>query len=328
MAASASETVRRWIDEEAGELPAQLPAPTAALAQALKDEAMAAWGTTPALALRCATLLGQLRRRADCADSAEVGAMADWAAGLASLTQGRLADAAPQFDAAHDTLLALGRAHEAAQTRVPKLIVLSMLGRHDEALACGEAALAGFVAAGDERSAGKIELNLGTMLFRQDRHADACRQYRSAAVRFARAQDVEHSVMADINMAHALTSLGDFDEGDRAEAPGEEQPAPETVRGELGDEEAERRACRARRAHTPFSPDQPRGDRHRAEQDGPCRPEEPGRWCPCGLHELPIERRRIGRGECTDRRHGETQEQPTEEGEGVGEHAAGVRGSR
>src|SRR5512145_2051421 len=120
MTSSAGEAVRRWIDEEAGELPVPLPAPAATLAQALKDEAMAAWGTTPALALRCATLLGQLRRRADSAD------------GLASLTQGRLADAALQFDAAHDTLLALGRAHEAAQTRVPKLIVLSMLGRHDE----------------------------------------------------------------------------------------------------------------------------------------------------------------------------------------------------
>jgi CHAT domain-containing protein len=209
MASSACEAARRWIDEEAGELPTLLPAPAARLAQALKDEAMAAWGTTPALALRCAALLGQLRTRDD---SAEVGAMADWAAGLASLTQGRLADAAMQFDAAHDTLLALGRAHEAAQTRVPKLIVLSMLGHHDEALACGEAALAAFVAAGDEGSAGKIELNLGTMHSRRDRHAEAVALYRRASVRAARAGDRELSIRADISLANGLSWQYDFDE--------------------------------------------------------------------------------------------------------------------
>lgn len=209
MTSPASEAARRWIDESAGELPAQLPASATALARALKDEAMAAWGTTPALALRCATLLGQLRAH-DGTD--EVRAMADWGAGLASLTQGRLADAAQQFDAAHDTLLALGRAHEAAQTRVPKLIVLSMLGRHDEALACGEAALAAFVAAGDERSAGKIELNLGTMHSRCDRHAEAVSLYRRATVRAARAGDRELSIRADISLANGLSWQYDFGE--------------------------------------------------------------------------------------------------------------------
>lgn len=209
MASSVSEAVRRWIDEEAGELPAQLPAPAAALAQVLKDEAMAAWGTTPARALRCAALLGELRARDD---TAEVSAMADWATGLASLTQGRLADAASQFDAAHATLLALGRAHEAAQTRVPKLIVLSMLGRHDEAQACGETALAAFVAAGDEGSAGKIELNLGTLHSRRDRHAEAVALYRRASVRAARAGDRELSVRADISLANGLSWQYDFDE--------------------------------------------------------------------------------------------------------------------
>lgn len=209
MAASAGEAARHWIDEARGELPAQLPASAAALAQALKDEAMAAWGTTPALALRCASLLEQLRSRDG---STEVAAMADWAAGLAALTQGRLAEAALQFDAAHDALLALGRPHEAAQTRVPKLIVLSMLGQHDQAQACGEAALAAFVAAGDERSAGKIELNLGTMHSRRDRHAEAVALYRRASVRAARAGDRELSIRADISLANGLSWQYQFDE--------------------------------------------------------------------------------------------------------------------
>ena len=40
----------------------------------------------------------------------------------------------------------------------------------------------------------------------------AARHYREAAVLFARVGDREHSVMADIGLADALTSLGDFDE--------------------------------------------------------------------------------------------------------------------
>jgi len=39
-------------------------------------------------------------------------------------------------------------------------MALSVLGRHDEALQCAQATLAQFVASGDQRSAGKIELNL------------------------------------------------------------------------------------------------------------------------------------------------------------------------
>lgn len=214
MSVAAQALARDWIDREVAELPPRLPVDADALAITLKDEAVAAWGTVPARAIRCAALLKALRAT----DGGPlVGAMADWAAGLAALTQGRMVDAGNAFDAADAALRALGRDHEAAQTRVPRMIVFSVLGRHDAARACGEAALAAFVAAGDERSAGKVQLNLGTMLTQLDRHAEAAPLFRQAAVRAARAGDRELSIRADIALANALTWRHDFDEALRVD---------------------------------------------------------------------------------------------------------------
>jgi hypothetical protein len=197
------------VDDPAAPLPAPLPVAPAALALALKDEAAAAWGTTPARALRCAVLLRELR---GAAPEPAVAALAEWAGGLAALVEGRLPDALAAFEAAQAGLLGLGRAHEAAQSQVPRLIALSLLGRHDEALACAHAARAALLAAGDQRSAGKVEQNLGTMLSRRDRHAEAAHWFRSAAVRAARAGDRELSIRADIGQANALNWQYRFDE--------------------------------------------------------------------------------------------------------------------
>jgi len=207
---------RRWVDGagEGGtiEPPLHPDVPASDLAVALKDEAMAAWGTVPRRAVQCAALLERLRT----GEAVPlVHAMADWSAGLAALAEGRLADAGERFDAADTALLGLGRRNDAAQTRVPRMVVFSMLGQHDAAQACGEAALAAFVEAGDERSAGKVELNLGTLLSRRDRHAEAVALYRRATVRAARAGDRELSIRADISLANGLTWLADFDEAAR-----------------------------------------------------------------------------------------------------------------
>jgi tetratricopeptide (TPR) repeat protein len=183
--------------------------PAVLIAWALKDEAMAAWGTAPVRALRCVALLDTLCHQHG---SAEITALLHWTRGLAALTEGRMADAIDGFDSARVGLMALQRPHEAAQTQVPKMIALAMTGRHDEAQACGEAVRAAFIAAGDLGSVGKVELNLGTMLSRRDRHAEAAQRFRSAAVHAARAADRELSIRADIALADALTWLSDFDE--------------------------------------------------------------------------------------------------------------------
>lgn len=209
MTGPAARAARELVDDAHAALPQPLPVDAPALAVALKDEAAAAWGTTPSRALRCAALLRDLQARHG---EPGVAPLAAWAGGLAALVEGRMADALAAFDAAQAGLAALGRTHEAAQTQVPKLIALSVLGRHDEALACAEVTRAELLAAGDLRSAGKVEQNLGTMLSRRDRHVEAETWFRRAAVHAARAGDRELSIRADIGQANALTWQYRFDE--------------------------------------------------------------------------------------------------------------------
>lgn len=215
MTAGAREEARRLATAD-GAPPAALDALPArpaeawvALGWALKDEAQAAWTEAPARAPRCAALLAALAARAP---HAEIDAASAWSEGLAQLAEGQMDAALERLAAARTALLALGQPLRAAQSQVPCLVALSMLGRHDDALALGERTLAELAAAGDEVGAGKVELNLGSMLMRRDRYAAAMAQFRRAAVHFARAGDATHSIMADIGQASAHTWLFEFDE--------------------------------------------------------------------------------------------------------------------
>jgi tetratricopeptide (TPR) repeat protein len=205
----AAELARALVDAGTPAWPSDADVAPEALAWALKDEAVAAWGTQPGRALHCAAVLRALPPDRRSPDTAAASA---WTEGLAALSEGRMADAEVCFSTAHAALQALGRDHEAARTQVNRMIVLAMLGRDEEARACGEQTLAAFAALGDEREAGKVELNLGTMQARADRHTQAAELFRSAAVRAARAGDRELSIRADIALANALTWLHDWDE--------------------------------------------------------------------------------------------------------------------
>jgi CHAT domain-containing protein len=212
---------RHWI--ATGEPPvADLPHDDAAalrLAWALKDACYAAWNSEPQTAARAADALETLHARSvdrvAAAAASEISALAHWTRAIAHLAAGAMADAIGSLDAAADTFTALGRAADAAQTRVPRIMALSMLGRHDEAVACAEDAQRRFTALGDRRSAAKTSLNLGSLHLRHDAYADAARHYRLASVLFARIADREHSVMADIGIADALSALGEIDEAAR-----------------------------------------------------------------------------------------------------------------
>lgn len=188
------------------------PAPRHA-AWAFKALCYAAWNTEPAQARPCADRVAELGRLAP-ADE-EIRALCAWTDGIAALTEGRMPEALSALDNAHQRFVDIGQVQHAGQTLVPQMVALSMLGRGEQAVQAGEQALALFTAAGDDVAAGKVELNLGTMLSRQDRHADAARQYRKAAVRFARLRALEPSVLADLGLANALTWQADFSESER-----------------------------------------------------------------------------------------------------------------
>ena len=214
-AEAASETARRVVDEGAA-LPVALEAESAlALAWAFKHLCYAAWNTDPARTARAAQALRALATAAPAQSAPAVGALADWTEGIAALARGSMAEALSGLDRAAERFGALGMTLEAAQTRVARIVALSMLGRHDEATQCALAAQQAFVALGDRHAAGRVSLNLGTLHWRRGDYAQAARHSREAVLLFARVGDREHSVMADIGLADALTALGELDEAAR-----------------------------------------------------------------------------------------------------------------
>lgn len=202
----------RHLLDPATPLPAPDPGNTA-LAWALKDLCYAAWMTEPARAARAADVLQALAGAPDgpTADPTVRG-LAHWTRAIAELTQARMAAALPELDQAEAALAAAGHADAAAQTQVPKVMALAMLGRHEEAASCGVAAQARLLALGNVRAASRVSMNLGGLQLHRDAYAEAARHYREAAVLFARVGDHAQSVLADIGHASAQSSLGDFDE--------------------------------------------------------------------------------------------------------------------
>ena len=184
-----------------------------AVAWALKELCYQSWNIDPQKAARAADTLGALQRLGQHSDQSDaIAGLAAWTAGIACLTRGQMLQAVQAFDTAAAALRAAGQPDAAAQTQVPKIMALSMLGRHDEAAACGQAAQRELLSLGNVRAAARVSLNLGNLLGRRDAYAQAAQRYREATVLFARLGDHEQSVLADIGLAWAWASLGDFDE--------------------------------------------------------------------------------------------------------------------
>lgn len=192
---------------------ALLPEAAIALAWQLKQQCYAAWSTAPPRAAQAAAALQRLAEAQP--TLSEIAALAAWTAAVVCLNQGRSADAVTRLDESADLWRQLGRPLEAAQTQVPKLAALLMLGEHTLAADCGTAARTDLLALGDVAAASKVSLNLGSLQMRRDDYPAAAAHYRQAAVLFARVRDTEHSVMADLGLADALTAQGDFPEAGR-----------------------------------------------------------------------------------------------------------------
>ncbi len=219
--APAGALAERWL---AGEsiAPETLGAEAArAVAWALKDACYAAWHSEPRQAAEAADALGRWAKAcagtvgATTTGPGEIDALAAWTQGIAWVTRGQMVQAVEAFDAADALFRGIDRPGLAAQTQVPKIMALSMLGRHDDAVACAEHTFQALLAAGERRAAGKVSLNLGSLHLRHDDYPRAATYYREAARLLAQEGDREHSVMADIALADALTAMGDLDEAGR-----------------------------------------------------------------------------------------------------------------
>ncbi len=212
-ASPASALVEVWL--AAGPLPASAaPSDLAAactqlgsvaLAWALKDACQAAWANDPARSRQAASLSQHLARHTP--DPA-VQALAAWAAGMGALADSQLAEATAQLQASVRAWQALGQPLPAAQASVAMLMPLALQGRFDDALRTGEEAEQALTSHGDLQGAAKVALNLGSLALHRDRYTEATAHYQRAAVRFARLDNREHSVMADIGQADALAYAG------------------------------------------------------------------------------------------------------------------------
>jgi tetratricopeptide (TPR) repeat protein len=209
--AAHAEAARRLCAGEAAALPPDAADPLA-VAWALKDACYAAWSSDPPLAQRAAAALQALARDDG---SAPLLALADWTAGISGLIRSDMADALECLERASRRWLDIGEPLHAAHAQVPKLMALVVLGRFDDAQVQALATEAALLAEGDETAAARVRLNLGSVAYSRDEHAVAVEHYRAAAVRFARAGDREHSVMADIGLADALSYLGRLAEARR-----------------------------------------------------------------------------------------------------------------
>lgn len=180
-----------------------------ALAWALKEACLGAWHTDPARTQSAALRLGELAVRSS--GQAEIDALAAWTGAIGDLTRGAMSEAVTGLDLAASLFAGLGQAHHAAQTQVPKIMALSMLGQYDQATTCAEATLRALTQHGDTESAAKLRQNLGSLHMHRDAYEPAAHHYREAAVMFARSGQMRASVMADIGLADAITAQGDFD---------------------------------------------------------------------------------------------------------------------
>ena len=184
-----------------------------ALAWALKDLCYEAWSIEPPRAVRAAQAVRNLFvTGVPAAQARQIEAIADWTWGIAQILGGKMAEAVRFFDLAQTGFHHCGLADAAAQTQVPKIMALSMLGQHDQAATCAEAAQKELLAVGNVRAAARVSQNLGGLHLHRDAYAQAAQHYHQAAVLFARLGEHEQSVLADIGMADALAATGELDE--------------------------------------------------------------------------------------------------------------------
>jgi tetratricopeptide (TPR) repeat protein len=190
----------------------------------LKEACYQAWHTEPA---RARLLADELAAMVDAATDASadvrvaLAPIRDWVEGIALLAESRLPAALARLELAGQGFAVLADARHEAETLLPQMVAHLLLGHQDEVVRVGELALARFEAIGDQRSAGKVQINLGTTLSRLDRHVEAERMFRGAAARCTGEGDAELRAMAEVGLANALTWQFKADEAlaacDRAE---------------------------------------------------------------------------------------------------------------
>lgn len=178
------------------------------LAYALTDICLDEWSNSP---VRAAGVAAALKVLADLTRDPETIALSYWMAGFSAVVaEGQIEQAITLLEDSEALLLQLGKPHTAASTQVIKLYALALLGRYDEAIACGLRAREVLLAHGDIRAAGKIEHNIGNIYLRRDRYQESEKFQLAARERFAALNDRKQLAKIDNNLAIIYTSEHKF----------------------------------------------------------------------------------------------------------------------
>lgn len=177
------------------------------LARELKNTYYGSWTTAPQKTRNAARALKLLK---DFLPFPEVTALASWVSGIANLTDGEMEKAIVSLNRAASIFSKIGLGHDAAQTKVAKLIALALLGKYDEALRTGRQALVIFGKYRDELAAGKVEKNLGNIMARRGNETTAERYYLAARRRFAKLKNKSELAMCDNSLANTYGELNAF----------------------------------------------------------------------------------------------------------------------
>ena len=182
------------------------------IAHELKNICYEVWTSEPAKTQKTAAALETLSK---INPHREIEALAFWVAGIAELTKGKLENSIANLDKSAAIFRKIKMQHEAANTQVAKLIVLALLGKYDEAVKTGKAALKIFEKYGDELAAGKIEKNLGNIISRQNNILEAEKYFLSAMRRFENVKNIDELAMCETNLADNYADLNDFSQAEK-----------------------------------------------------------------------------------------------------------------
>ncbi|MGB7202896.1 MAG: CHAT domain-containing protein [Pyrinomonadaceae bacterium] len=182
------------------------------LADEIRELCYANWTSAPVEARRAAATLNVL---AKINDRPVIRAAAFWVDGIAKITNAKFEQAVLSLNRAVETFANIGKKKDAAQAQVAQLLALAMLGRYDEAIRTGHAALKILAGVGDHLAAGKIEMNLSNIVSRRSQHSEAVRYCASARRRFIKAREKSWQAMAENGLANSYMELNQFVKAER-----------------------------------------------------------------------------------------------------------------
>jgi CHAT domain-containing protein/predicted negative regulator of RcsB-dependent stress response len=155
-----------------------------------------------------------LRELSDLTGNPEITAYLQWTRAIENLVNGRLKDCLVWLDKSEKSFKDSEKTHSAATTQISKLYALALLGRYDEAVACGLRARDVFRKENDLYSVGKIEHNIGNLYWRRDFYRESEPYLASAHRHFEQIGDQRQLAMVENCQAFVQALQNNFREAE------------------------------------------------------------------------------------------------------------------